>query len=109
MPEAAGSFSGLGIAEAVRGQGRRWPTFAIPDAGIVKADLVGENHVRCILTSGGGRLKAIAFRASEEPLGAALFSARQTGASLHLAGKIRLDRWMGRKEAELQIEDAATP
>ena len=92
------------------GAGHREPTFAIPDAGVVKADLVGENHVRCILTSGGGgRLKAIAFRASEEPLGAALFSARQTGASLHLAGKIRLDRWMGRKEAQLQIEDAATP
>jgi len=90
------------------GAGHREPVFAIPDARVVKADLVGENHVSCILTSsGGGRLKAIAFRASEEPLGAALFAARKSGASLHLAGKIRLDRWMGRKEAQLQIEDAA--
>ncbi len=92
------------------GPGHREPVFAVPDARIVKADLVGENHVRCILSGrAGGRLKAIAFRAADTPLGAALLGAKAKGSSLHLAGRIRLDRWMGRTEAQLQIEDAANP
>lgn len=92
------------------GPGHREPVFAVPDARIVKADLVGENHVRCILSGReGGRLKAIAFRAASSPLGEALMAAQSRGTGLHLAGRIRLDRWMGRTEAQLQIEDAANP
>lgn len=92
------------------GPGHREPVFAVPDARIVKADLVGENHIRCILSGReGGRLKGIAFRAADTPLGPALLNAHAQGKSLHLAGRIRLDRWMGRLEAQLQIEDAADP
>lgn len=92
------------------GPGHREPTFAVPDARVVKANIVGENHVSCILSGReGGRLKAIAFRSADTPLGAALLNAQARGEGLHLAGRIRLDRWMGRTEAQLQIEDAANP
>ena len=88
------------------GSGNPEPRFVLPDARIAFADLVGTNHVRCqIQGADGSRLKAIAFRAAEEPLGQALL--RNRGATLHLAGNLRVDRWQGREEVQFQIEDAA--
>ena len=88
------------------GAGNPRPRFALPAARILKADVVGEHHVRCILGGEGqGRLKAIAFRAAGDALGAALLGAR--GVPVHLAGHLKLDRWQGREEAQLVIEDLA--
>ena len=88
------------------GMGNPEPRFAIANAQIVKADVVGENHVRCILAGGGGgRLKSIAFNQADQELGRFLLGAPRT--PLHLAGHLRADRWRGREEAQLMIEDAA--
>jgi single-stranded-DNA-specific exonuclease len=88
------------------GSGNAEPRFALSGARIVKADLVGGSHVRCILTdSGGARLKAIAFRAVDTPLGKALIASG--GVPISLAGRIKLDRWNGETRAQFQIEDAA--
>ena len=88
------------------GAGNPRPRFALPAARILKADVVGEHHVRCILGGEGqGRLKAIAFRAAGDALGAALLGAR--GVPVHLAGHLKLDRWQGREEAQLVVEDLA--
>jgi single-stranded-DNA-specific exonuclease len=88
------------------GVGNAEPRFAFPAARIAKADVVGEDHVRCFLTGdGGGRLKAIAFRCVGTPLGQALLQAR--GGVLHLAGHLRADEWRGQGEVQLVIEDAA--
>ena len=90
------------------GAGHREPRFAVTSARLVKADIVGENHVR-IIASGqdGGRLKAIAFRAMDGPLGPGLLGAHKHGEALHLAGHLRVDSWMGRRKAQLLIDDAA--
>ncbi|MGE4064524.1 MAG: single-stranded-DNA-specific exonuclease RecJ [Rhodospirillaceae bacterium] len=88
------------------GAGNDEPRFAVVDARVVKADIVGQGHVRCILTSaGGGRLKAIAFNCVDDDLGHGLLTAG--GGRLHLAGTIRADTWQGRTEAQLVIDDAA--
>lgn len=88
------------------GQGNSEPRFVLPAVRIGKADVVGENHVRMFLTGGdGGRLKAIAFRAADKPLGRALLQAG--GLPLHVAGKLRADNWMGRDEVQLLVDDAA--
>jgi single-stranded-DNA-specific exonuclease len=88
------------------GMGNAEPRFAFPAARIAKADVVGEDHVRCFLTdAGGARLKAIAFRAVGTPLGQALLQAR--GGVLHLAGHLRADEWRGQNEVQLVIEDGA--
>lgn len=88
------------------GSGNPEPRFVLPDARIAFADLVGTGHVRCqIQGADGTRLKAIAFRVAEEPLGQLLLRSR--GMSLHLAGNLRVDRWQGREEVQLQIDDAA--
>ncbi|HYG90766.1 MAG TPA: single-stranded-DNA-specific exonuclease RecJ [Azospirillum sp.] len=90
------------------GTGNAEPRFALTDARVVRADVVGANHVRCILSGGdGGRLKAIAFRALETELGKALLT---TGsAPLHIAGVLRADRWNGAEGVQLLIDDAARP
>jgi single-stranded-DNA-specific exonuclease len=88
------------------GAGNAEPRFVLPAVRLAKAEPVGENHVRCILSgSDGGRLKAVAFRALGTPLGQALMQAR--GAAIHLAGHLRADHWQGRAETQLLIEDAA--
>jgi len=90
------------------GTGNPEPRFVVTDARIVRADVVGERHVRCILSGvSGGRLKAVAFRSLETDLGRALLTAG--GRPLHLAGTLRVDRWNGRETPQLTIEDAAIP
>lgn len=90
------------------GAGNSEPVFAFANVRVVRADIVGANHVRCILSSDdGGRLKAIAFRAVDKPLGLALLTAKAE--PLHIAGKLRRDDWGGRNDVQLFIEDAARP
>ncbi|WP_297773199.1 single-stranded-DNA-specific exonuclease RecJ [Parvibaculum sp.] len=87
------------------GAGNAEPRFAVPSVRVVKADIVGKAHVRCILTGeDGGRLKAIAFRAAETPLGQALMD-RGSGL-LHVAGRLTADDWQGKRDVQLTLEDA---
>ncbi|MDM7947792.1 MAG: single-stranded-DNA-specific exonuclease RecJ [Oceanibaculum nanhaiense] len=89
------------------GVGNPEPRFAFPAARILGADVMGENHVRCQLGDADGRrLKAIAFRALETPLGEALLKARSL--PLHIAGHLRIDRWQGNEKVQLLIDDAAS-
>jgi len=88
------------------GAGNPEPRFALSGARIAKADVVGDNHVRCFLADAqGGRLKAIAFRSLGEPLGDALLKAG--GGALTLAGKLRADDWKGREDVQFLIDDGA--
>jgi len=90
------------------GAGNAEPRFAITGARLVKADVVGQGHVRCILTgAGGGRLKAIAFRAVDGEIGQALLTA-PPGARFHFAGTLRADNWGGTTQVQLTIDDMAT-
>ncbi|MBX3447293.1 MAG: single-stranded-DNA-specific exonuclease RecJ [Parvibaculaceae bacterium] len=87
------------------GAGNPEPRFAVPSVRVVRADLVGQAHVRVILAGeDGGRLKGIAFRSAETPLGALL---RDPGAGLlHVAGRLSADDWQGKRDVQITIEDA---
>jgi len=88
------------------GVGNPRPRFVLPDARVAMSEAVGTGHVRAVLAEAdGGRLKAIAFRAADGPLGQTLLAAR--GRVLHVAGTLRPDEWNGRAEAQLVIDDAA--
>ncbi|HEY1385980.1 MAG TPA: single-stranded-DNA-specific exonuclease RecJ [Dongiaceae bacterium] len=90
------------------GAGNAEPRFVFPAQRVVAADVVGSEHVRCVLTGpDGGRLKAIAFRAAGEELGRALLAGK--AAALHIAGRLKLDSWQGTDRVQIQIEDAAFP
>jgi len=88
------------------GAGNARPRFVMPAVRVMKADVVGQDHVRCFLVGeDGGRIKAIAFRVVDTPLGQALLNSG--GVPLHLAGHLLRDRWRGRDESQLVIDDAA--
>lgn len=99
------------LAEALEGAGpygSGWPSpkIAAGPVNVVKCDIVGQDHVRAILSGqDGARVKAVAFRHAESPLGQALLAAG--GRRLYVAGRIKRDDWGARPTAELHLEDAA--
>ncbi|MGT2515525.1 single-stranded-DNA-specific exonuclease RecJ [Sphingomonas panni] len=89
------------------GMGWPAPRVAAGPVRIVKADIVGNGHVRAILTGDDGRrFKGVAFRQAETDLGAALLGA-PPHRKLWLAGRAKLDDWGSRPAAELHIDDMA--
>lgn len=88
------------------GQGNPEPVFLFPNARVYQADIVGQDHVRCFLgdREGGKRIKSIAFRAADTPLGQALLQ-KPSVSDLHLVGQLKLDTWQGAESAEIHIAD----
>ncbi|MEM9500926.1 MAG: single-stranded-DNA-specific exonuclease RecJ [Pseudomonadota bacterium] len=83
------------------------PRVAVGPVRIVKADIVGKDHLRIIASGGDGKsFKGIAFRAAETEMAQTLLY-RNKGRQFHLAGRVRLDDWGSRPAAELHLEDAA--
>ncbi|NVE93683.1 single-stranded-DNA-specific exonuclease RecJ [Altererythrobacter lutimaris] len=83
------------------------PRIAVGPVRIVKADIVGQDHVRVIAAGPeGGSFKAIAFRAADSEMGQTLLH-RAQGRRFHLAGRAKIDDWGSRPQAELHLEDAA--
>ena len=89
------------------GAGNPAPRFVVPGVILLKADIVGADHVRLIFGQADGqRLKGIAFRAAGEPLGQALL--RGVGQRWHLAGRVKKDEWYSPPRVEMILEDAAS-
>lgn len=89
------------------GMGWPGPRIAVGPVRMVKADLVGTDHVRLILRGDDGTsFKAIAFRAASSEMGQALLRATHHR-KLWLAGRAKIDDWASRPQAELHVEDAA--
>jgi single-stranded-DNA-specific exonuclease len=91
------------------GAGNAEPRFVFTDCRVVKADVVGADHVRCVLSgsNGKGRLKAIAFRSLDNDMGQTLL--KHGGRPLHILGHLRRDTWQGREGVQLMIDDIALP
>lgn len=88
------------------GAGNPEPVLALPSHTIAYADPVGENHVRARLKSGDGKLvNAIAYRATDTPLGRALLENR--GQNVHAAGCVVVDRWQGEERVQFRLADIA--
>ena len=95
--------------EAAGPYGVGWPAprIAVGPVRIIKADIVGKDHLRLVASGNDGRsFKAIAFRAAETEMAQTLLH-RSSGRRFHLAGRARIDDWGNRPAAELQLEDAA--
>ncbi len=94
--EAAGPF----------GQAAPAPRVALPGMRVASARRMGTDHLALTIADpAGGRLDAVLFRAFATPLGAALED--RGGGPTHLAGRLEIDEWGGRRRARLRIEDAA--
>jgi single-stranded-DNA-specific exonuclease len=89
------------------GMGWPGPRIAVGPVRLVKADLIGKDHVRLIVRGDDGfSFKAVAFRAAETELGQALLH-RAQGRRFWLSGRAKIDDWASRPAAELHVEDAA--
>ncbi len=89
------------------GMGWPAPRVAAGPVRIVKADIVGQGHVRAIMAGDDGRsLKTVAFRAAQLPLGQALLAA-PPDRRLWVAGRVKIDDWGDRRQAEMHLDDAA--
>jgi single-stranded-DNA-specific exonuclease len=89
--------------------GAGWPAprVAAGPVRIVKADIVGNGHLRLVVAGDDGRrIKAIAFRMAQSPLGEAMLAA-PPHRKLWIAGRIKRDEWGERVAAEMHLEDAA--
>lgn len=89
------------------GMGWPAPRIAAGPMRVIKADIVGTDHVRAVMAGDDGRsLKTVAFRQAETILGQALLGAGRDR-RLWAAGRARIDDWGARPAAELHIDDIA--
>jgi single-stranded-DNA-specific exonuclease len=89
------------------GVGWPGPRVAVGPVHLIKADVVGNDHLRLIASGrDGASFKAIAFRMAASELGQALLHGSK-GRRLWLAGRAKIDDWGSRPAAELHLEDAA--
>ncbi len=88
------------------GAGAPAPRFVFPDMMIHAARRVGANHIKVTCGDGlGARIDAICFGAFDGPIGPKLEG--HSGARFHLAGRIEVNLWQGRKSVQLRLEDVA--
>ncbi|SNT11029.1 exonuclease RecJ [Sphingomonas laterariae] len=99
----------VGALDAGGPYGAGWPAprVAAGPVRVIKADVVGQGHLRAIVQGDDGRsIKTIAFRQADGPLGQALLGAGPQR-RLWVAGRPKVDDWASRPSAELHLEDAA--
>lgn len=85
------------------------PRIALQNVYAINSDIVGENHVKCILseqekfTYGKNSIKAISFRSLNTEIGKILLSKEKQ--LLNVVGKISVSNWNNRKNLSFIIED----
>jgi single-stranded-DNA-specific exonuclease len=89
------------------GPGNPEPVFALAGVRAEQVMAMNGGHLRCrLVDADGAKLKAVAWRAADTPLGARLLAG---GGALHAAGRLKPDDWNGRAGVQLEIEDLADP
>ncbi len=82
------------------------PRFVFADMQIKFAKRVGETHLKISFGDGlGATMDAICFGAFDGPLGRALEN--HGGARFHLAGRLDINTWRGKRSVQLRLEDAS--
>lgn len=81
------------------------PRFVFPEMAVKFAKRVGESHLKITFGNENGVVDAIAFGAFDTPIGAALLE--HGGARFHMAGRLDINTWRGRRTPQVLLEDAA--
>ncbi|XVN43056.1 MAG: single-stranded-DNA-specific exonuclease RecJ [Candidatus Rickettsia vulgarisii] len=90
------------------GQGNPEPLFKFEDLWVLKADIVGSKHIRCLLAPsksafGSKTINAIAFNAVSTPLENILLNIKSY--TLSVIGALKINSWQERHTIQLQIKD----
>lgn len=90
------------------GQEFQEPLFVLPNVRLHTVDIVGEKHIRFLLSDweGGSRIKAMAFSAVGTDMGEALLQHNSKNA-FHVMGALKINAWQGRESAEIHVKDCA--
>ena len=88
------------------GAGAPAPRFVFANMQIKFAKRIGEKHLKFCFSDGLGKmLNGIAFDAFKSLLGHSI--EQHSGSRFHLAGKLELNEWRGRRSVQLRLEDAS--
>ena len=85
------------------------PRLAFPDVIPSGLRIVGNGHAQVRFQGQGGAVAAIAFGARDNGLAELLEACAATKRPLHVAGRLEIDDWGGRRQAKLRLEDLAEP
>ncbi len=86
------------------GSGNPEPKFLLENLKVVKSFVVGEKHIKSILTSKDGfNIKTISFNSIDSDLGQFLLKNKTN--TFNIAGKLSLNEWRGEKNVEFIIDD----
>ena len=84
------------------------PCFVLPAHRLTQVSEVQGGHLRLVLRAGdGSTIKGMAFRVAGKPLGQALLDQRNQ--TVHVAGRLSIDRYGGGEKAQIQVSDIAKP
>ena len=83
-----------------------FPVVAFPNCTINHAQILGEKHIKISFSnSSGSRIEGILFNDLDSHIGKFLIS-KQKGKA-HIAGRVEINEWGGRKRINLIIVDVA--
>ena len=86
------------------GSGNNEPKFVIENIKVISSDIVGNNHIRSVLSGKDGSVfKGFAWNAKNTPLEP--FLDKTNKKRINIAGNMRLNEWRGKKKVEFMIED----
>ena len=85
------------------GSGNNEPKFVIENLLVIKSNILGDKHIKSILQGNDGSIiKSLAFNATNSTLEPYLIKNRR---KIHVAGKMHMNEWKGKKNIEFIIED----
>ena len=86
------------------GSGNPEPRFVIENLELLKSSVVGEKHIRALLTAPDGSvIKSVTFNAIKTNLENHLLSKKRN--KINIFGKLSLNEWKGQKNVEFIIDD----
>ena len=88
------------------GPGNSEPTFVLENIKIVNSSIIADKHIKIIMYSNSGiTIKGIAFNSRGGILENYLL--KKNLKPLHIAGKLTMNEWQGKKDVEFVIQDIA--
>ena len=83
------------------GSGNSEPKFVIENIKVISASIVGNNHIKSILSGKDGSIfKAFAWNGKDSPLEP--FLNKKNKKLINIAGRMKLNEWRGRKNIEFR-------
>ena len=90
------------------GHGNNEPIFKISNLFVLKADIIADKHIRCLLAPskdafGSKAIAAIVFNAVNGPMEKVLMNKKAY--SINIIGSLKINSWKEQKKIQLQIKD----